>query len=143
MIGTTKVELKGATFKYIESELFDYLDTLREIALLREDKVFGFTNNEGTKEIRKYISAKSRECIGTKLVAYKKLKRLEELADAIEQVYMSLDSEKQKLMKLKYWTKPQLKTWEGIAAELNVTKRTALRWRNTIVNEIAEKLGER
>ncbi|PEP82125.1 transcriptional regulator, partial [Bacillus toyonensis] len=83
------------------------------------------------------------EHIGTQLIVHKKLRRLEELADAIESVYLLLEAEKQKLVKLKYWTKPQRKTWDGIAEDLYITKRTALRWRDGVVYAIAGKLGER
>ncbi|MEB9697181.1 transcriptional regulator [Bacillus thuringiensis] len=92
---------------------------------------------------RRNVPDRPTERIGTKLTIYKKLRRLEELADIIEHVYLLLEPEKQTLIKLKYWTKPQCKTWDGIAEELHITKRTALRWRDLILYAIAEKLGER
>ncbi|PEP96678.1 transcriptional regulator, partial [Bacillus toyonensis] len=40
MIESPTGKLKGATFKYIESELYGYSDTLREIAFLRKNLIF-------------------------------------------------------------------------------------------------------
>ncbi|HDR5353978.1 TPA: transcriptional regulator [Bacillus thuringiensis] len=142
MMESTTEKLKGATFKYIESELYSYGDTLREIAFLRKNLMYCLSHDdENIGGGRRNVPPTER--IGTKLVVHKKLRRLEELADAIEHVYVLLELEKQKLVKLKYWTKPQCKTWDGIAEELHITKRTALRWRDGIVYAIAEKLGER
>lgn len=68
---------------------------------------------------------------------------LTEVAEAIRSVYESIPPEKQKLMRLRYWTKPQLLTWEGVAMEIGVSKRQAMRWRDEIVLAIALRLGWR
>ncbi|PEP96797.1 transcriptional regulator [Bacillus toyonensis] len=144
MIASPTGKLKGATFKYIESELYGYSDTLREIVFLRKNLIFCSPHeDENIGGGRRNVPDRPTERIGTKLMVHKKLRRLEELADAMEHVYVLLEPEKQKLVKLRYWTKPQCKTWEGIAEDLHITKRTALRWRDGIVYAIAEKLGER
>jgi len=81
------------------------------------------------------------ERIATMLVMDKRLRELERITEAIETVYQSLDTERKKLIRLKYWTKPQTLTWEGIALKLNVSRATVFRWREEVVNAIAEKLG--
>ncbi|MEK4501924.1 transcriptional regulator [Bacillus sp. FSL R12-0069] len=144
MVESPAGKLKGATFKYIESELYTYGDTLHEIGFLRKNLIFCSSHDdENIGGGRRNVPNCPTERIATKLTVHKKLRRLEELADAIEHVYALLELEKQKLVKLKYWTKPQCKTWDGIAEDLHITKRTALRWRDGIVYAIAEKLGER
>ncbi|MBG9580552.1 RinA family phage transcriptional regulator [Bacillus thuringiensis] len=136
--------MKGATFKYIESELYGYSDTLHEITFMRKNLIYCSSHDdENIGGGRRNVVNRPTERIGTQLMVHKKLRRLEELADAIESVYVLLEREKQRLVKLKYWTKPQCKTWDGIAEDLHITKRTALRWRDGVVYAIAEKLGER
>lgn len=137
-------KLKKSTFNYIESELFAYHQTLKEIEELRKDIMFCSENaDENTGGGRSSFLSDPTGRISARLVTHKKLSRLEDIAKVIAEVYTSLDKDKQKLIDLKYWTKPQTKTWFGIAQELNVTERTARRWKNAIVQHIADKLGER
>jgi RinA family phage transcriptional activator len=70
-----------------------------------------------------------------------KLKEMQRIAEAIEYVWSGLDDDKKKLLKLYYWTRPQTLTWEGIAIQLHVTSRTAKRWRNQVIKQIASFLG--
>jgi RinA family phage transcriptional activator len=141
---TTATKLKKATFKHIESELYSYKDTLREIEQLRKDIMFTKENDDenigGGRS--SYVSSPTEQ-IATRLVTHKRLNKLEEIALAIEKVYAGLPADYQKLVKLKYWTKPQLKTWEGIADDLHVSGRQAMRWRDEIVYAVAEVLGWR
>ncbi|MFK9115968.1 transcriptional regulator [Peribacillus castrilensis] len=83
------------------------------------------------------------EMSGTRLATHKKLNNLESITNAIEKVYIGLPETHQKLIKLVYWTRPQTKTWEGIAVELNVSRRQAFNWRDEIINTLAEVLGWR
>lgn len=140
----TTLKLKKATFKHIESELYSYHDTLREINSLRKDIMFTKENDdENIGGGRSSFPSSPTERIATRLATHKKLTRLEEVTNAIEKVYTGLPDEYQKLIKLKYWTRPQLKTWDGIATELNMGRRTAFRLRDEIVHTVAEVLGWR
>ncbi|PFT96141.1 transcriptional regulator, partial [Bacillus thuringiensis] len=131
MIESPTGKLKGATFKYIESELYGYSDTLHEITFMRKNLIYCSSHDdENIGGGRRNVVDRPTERIGTQLMVHKKLRRLEELADAIESVYVLLEREKQRLVKLKYWTKPQCKTGVVIAEALHITKRTALRWRD-------------
>ncbi|PGS62253.1 transcriptional regulator, partial [Bacillus cereus] len=108
----TKTKLKRATFKYIESELYGYRDTLREIAFLRKNLIYGSRNEDGNiGGGRTNRRNHPTERIATACMMNKKLARLEELADAIEHIYQRVEPDKQKLIRLKYWTRPQLQTW--------------------------------
>lgn len=140
----TATKLKKATFSHIESELYSYKDTLREIDNLRKDIMF--TNENDDENIgggRSSIPGRPTERIATRLMTDKRLVKLEEIASAIEKVYTGLPEDYQKLVRLKYWTKPQLKTWDGIAREIPVSRRTSFNMRDEIVNTIAEVLGWR
>lgn len=141
---TTATKLKKATFSHIESELYSYHDTLREINNLRKDIMFTRENDdENIGGGRSSIPGRPTERIATRLATHKRLNKLEEIANAIEKVYTGLPEDYQKLVRLKYWTRPQTLTWRGIADKLFVTSRTAQRWRDEIVNTIAEVLGWR
>jgi RinA family phage transcriptional activator len=137
-------KLKKATFKHIESELYSYHDTLKEVNNLRIDIMFCTENEDenvgGGKDNR---PSSPTERIALRLSTHKKLILLEEVTNAIYTVYAGLPNDYQKLIRLKYWTKPQLKTWDGIAEEIPVSRRTAFNMRNEIVFAIGEVLGWR
>lgn len=141
---TTATKLKKATFKHIESELYSYKDTLREIENLRKDIMFCNENeDENIGGGRNNLPSSPTERIATRLATHKRLNQLEEVANAIQKVYTGLPEEYQRLVRLKYWTRPQLKTWEGIAEDLHVNRATAIRWRDSVVNAVSEVLGWR
>jgi RinA family phage transcriptional activator len=66
---------------------------------------------------------------------------MERVAEAIRTVFEGLDEDKKRLVQLKYWTKPQTLTWEGIAQQLRISRAQAFRWREQIICEIASHLG--
>lgn len=141
---TVAAKLKKATFKHIESELYSYHDTLKEIQFLRNNIMFTKENDdENTGGGRSSIPSSPTEQISTRLLSHKKLNKLEEISQAIEKVYTGLPEDYQKLVRLKYWTKPQTLTWEGIAGEIPVSRRTAFNMRDEIVNAVSEVLGWR
>jgi RinA family phage transcriptional activator len=141
---TTAIKLKKATFKHIESELYSYKDTLTEIEELRKDIIFTReSNDENIGGGRSSLPSSPTEQIGTRLATHKRLGQLEQIANAIQKVYTGLPEDYQKLVRLKYWTKPQTLTWDGIANKIPVSRRTAFNMRDEIVNTIAEVLGWR
>ncbi|MFF5398580.1 transcriptional regulator [Peribacillus butanolivorans] len=141
---TKASKLKKPTFKHIESELYSYHDTLKEIQFLRTNIMFTKENeDENVGGGRSSSPSSPTEMIGTRLATHKKLNNLESITNAIEKVYIGLPETHQKLIKLVYWTRPQTKTWEGIAVELNVSRRQAFNWRDEIIHTLAEVLGWR
>lgn len=137
------MKLRKGTFKHIESELYYFHDTKREIEEIRNDIIHssppyyddltGWSNTKSDPTSR----------LGVALLTDRRLKQLERIVTSIEQVYNDLPPEKQNLIDLKYWTKPQLLTWEGISQRLSISRRQALRWRDQILHEIANRLGWR
>jgi RinA family phage transcriptional activator len=141
---TVATKLKKATFKHIESELYSYHDTLREINNLRKDIMFTKENDdENIGGGRSSFISSPTENIATRLATHKRLNQLEEVTNAIQKVYTGLPEDYQKLVRLKYWTRPQTLTWEGIAGKLHVTSRQSMRWRDEIVYLVGEVLGWR
>jgi RinA family phage transcriptional activator len=141
---TVAIKLRKATFKHIESELYSYHDTLKEINNLRKDIMFTKENDdENIGGGRNNLPSSPTERIATRLATHKRLNQLEEVTHASEKVYTSLPEDYQKLIKLKYWTRPQTLTWEGIADKLHLGRRTAFRMRDEIVECVSEVLGWR
>jgi RinA family phage transcriptional activator len=141
---TVALKLRKATFKHIESELYGYYDTLREINELRKNIMFTKENDdENTGGGRNNLPSSPTERIATRLATHKRLNNLEEVTNAIQKVYTGLPEDYQKLVRLKYWTRPQTLTWEGIADKLYITSRQAMRWRDEIIYTVAEVLGWR
>ncbi|MGD7007607.1 transcriptional regulator [Metabacillus sp. 84] len=141
---TIATKVRKATFKHIESELFDYKDTIKEIEFLRQNIMFcKESDDENIGGGRSSFISSPTERIATRLLTHKKLQQLEQIAQAIEDVYTKIPETHRQLVQLKYWTKPQLKTWDGIANELHVNRATAFRWRDTVIEAIAEVLGWR
>ena len=82
------LKLKRATFRYIESELYSYKDTLKEIDQLRDEILYGRNNDdENIGGGRSSLPGKPTEQIATRLLTHKTLRNLEEVANAITDVY--------------------------------------------------------
>ncbi|WP_074729961.1 transcriptional regulator [Paenibacillus naphthalenovorans] len=118
--------IKKGTFQHVESELYSFQDTQKEIVKIKNELL----NDQSEQTV-------------VKIMKHRMLEQMEHITDAIENVVGQLPQEKQKLIKLRYWTRPQLLTWDGVAIELDVGRATAIRWRDEIVIEIAKKIGWR
>jgi RinA family phage transcriptional activator len=138
----TKARNKAA-FAHVEAELYMYHETLKEIERIREDILYGKEIDENVGGGRGNLPSSPTERKTIAIVTHRRLQQLEQIADAIKTVYESLPEEKKRLIQLKYWTKPQRYTWEGIAEQLHISERQARRWRNEIVYAIMDFLGWR
>lgn len=134
-------KLRIGTVKHIEAELFDYQDTLKRIHQRREELLTG--SSEESVGGRSNLPSDPTGNIVTRLMADKQLQELERITHAVEHVYNICDDDRKKLIRLKYWTKPQLKSWEGIAQDISISRATAFRWRDEIIQAIGEVLGWR
>lgn len=135
--------IKKGSFKHVESELYAYPDTRREIERIKAEILGTREQDDNVGGGRSSLPGDPTGQLAVALVSNRKLETLQLIADVIDIVYCGLPAERQKLLKLKYWTKPQRLTWDGIAGELHISRRQALRWRDAIVREIAVKMGWR
>lgn len=140
---TTATKLRRGTFKHIEAELYAYQDTIKEIARLRDEILHASPEPNRVGGGRGNLPSDTTAQTATRLATDKRLTSLNEVAEAIKAVYDALPPDRQKLVHLKYWTRPQRLTWDGIAMELHVSRITAIRWRDEIVQAIAIRLGWR
>ena len=138
------ITLKNGSFKHVESELYHYHETRREIELLKNDILYGTKAiDENIGGGRSNLPGNPTEAKGIALVSSRQIEQLERIVQAIDDVVSKLPSHKRKLVELKYWSKPQMLTWEGIAINLCCSRRTAERWRSEIVNQIGFMIGWR
>lgn len=138
----SQFKVKPNTAKHIEAEIFEYHDTLKRIQQRRDELMSDPAKEEGMPS-SPTLPSSTTERYATRLVMDRQLMEDQRIIAAIEHVYNICDDDRKKLIRLKYWTRPQTKTWEGIAQDLNVSRRQAFNWRDQIVQAIGEKLGWR
>ena len=136
------MKLKRATFKYIESELYSYKDTLKEIDRLRDEILYGNNHHENIEGGKSNTPSNPTEQIATRLMTHKTLRNLEEIANAITDVYNMVTDDHRKVIELKYFKNPSL-TWDDVAYQLNMHRNTAFKLRREVIQLIANKLGLR
>lgn len=140
---TNAIKPTKRTFKNAEAEWFNYHNTLREIATLREEIMNPRKEkdeNIGGGQPNLPTAPTERRAI--RLVTSKQLSYLTEIVESIERVYNALPDDYKKLVRVRYWSKRNL-NWDGIAQEIHVHRSTAIRWRNEIIQATIEVLGWR
>ncbi|WP_309520783.1 transcriptional regulator [Brevibacillus agri] len=135
-------KIRKGTFQHVESELYAYHETRKEIIRLENEILHGSKgDDENVGGGRGNLPGDPTATRGMLLATYRMLDRMREVVNAIDDVYGRLPADRKKLIELKYWRKPQTLTWDGIALEIGVSRRHAMRWRDGIVLAIAERLG--
>ncbi|MGN7470356.1 transcriptional regulator [Brevibacillus sp. SAFN-007a] len=137
-------KIRKGTFQHVESELYAYHETRKEIVRLKNEILYASgSTDENVGGGRGSLPGDPTSRTAILLSSHKKLEQLRNIVDAIESVVDRLTEDRKKLIRLRYWEKPQRLTWDGVAAELHVSRRTAMNWRDEIVRAIAEKIGWR
>lgn len=141
---TTEIKLRRGTFQHVESELYAYHDTKKEIVRLKNEILYRSAEpDENVGGGRGNLPGDPTGRTAVLMVTHRKIEQLERIADAIESVVERLTDEKKNLVQLRYWDKPRTLTWDGIALRLGISTRQAMRWRDEIVYAIAERIGWR
>jgi len=136
------IKIRKGTFQHVESELYAYHDTKREIERIKIDILHGVgSSDENIGGGKSNLPGDPTGKKATRLTSDKRLMHLEAITEAVDSVVSRLADEKRELIRLKYWTRPQTLTWDGIALQLNVSRRQAINWRDGIVYAIAERTG--
>jgi len=141
---TTIIKLRRGTFQHVESELYAYHDTRKEIVRLKNEILHASAPpDENAGGSRGNMPGDPTGRTAVLMVTHRRIEQLERIVEAIESVVERLPEKKKQLVQLRYWDKPRTLTWDGIALRLDVSRRTAMNWRDEIVYAIAEKLGWR
>lgn len=137
-------KLKKETFRYLESELFSYMDTLKEINSLRDGIIYNKGGeDENTGGGRSSVPSDPTGQIATRLATHKQLNYLEGVTASISKVYEELPDLHKNFIRLKYWTKPQNLTMVGIAEQLHINKDKAYDVRKEVIQLLALEMGYR
>jgi RinA family phage transcriptional activator len=142
---TTAIQLKPATFKHIEAELYGYNDTKREIMKRREELMYPFDEDPEDMSIVKGANSvrtpgRPTERIVTRLTMDKRLRNFEEIIESIDRVYEQVDEDHQKMMRLAYWSNKRY-TWQAVADYCHVHQNTMTKMRRNVVYLVADKIG--
>jgi RinA family phage transcriptional activator len=135
-VATARKELRA----YIEAELRGYHQTMIDLEAMRDDVI----NESPAPPDGMPRGTKTSDPTFThamKLINCQRLNQMYRVTYAIGNVVWSLPPDKQKLVQLTYWTKPQTLTAVGIAMKLNCHPNTFYLWRNEICKAIARELG--
>lgn len=135
------LKLRKGIFKHVEVELSAYHETRKEMIRLRNEILYTRPSDENVGGGRSSLPGDPTGRAVTAVLSNKRLQHLESIVDAIEGVYNRLPPEKQRLINVVYWTKPQMLSWDGIAQKLNVSRKTAFNWRDEVVYAIGDQLG--
>lgn len=143
----TAEKLQTAMFKHVEAELYQYPHTVKEINKRRMDLMYPYieevdeNQGGGVNSVRSV--SRPTERIVTRLTADRMLRNLEEMVEAIEFVYNGLEDSQKDFVRLKYWSGRERMTTVKIANTINISERTAHKYRRKIIQAIADQIGWR
>lgn len=139
---STRVDLKPATFKHIEAELYGYPDTKKEIQKRRQELMTTSEPDENVGAGKNSYRTPGRptEQIATRLTTDRKLRNLEEIVEAIESVYDQASNDHRAIIETGYWNR-RGRTWEEVANACHMHRNTARKYRHEIIALVAEKVG--
>lgn len=130
------------TKQYIEKQLEDYPKMDEYISQRRLELKYPISqDDENIGGSSSGNISNPTERIVMTLESDKRLCQLEETKKAIEAVLNTLDINAYTLVELKYWIKPQTRTWDGIAIKVGYSRSHCFRVRDGIIESIAKQLG--
>lgn len=138
----TKIE--PATFRYIESEIYNLESTKKDIKKLRLEilnPAKQVDDNIVYGPLQKGEPTRATEVMATRLMTNKMLRNQEEMVQAIESTYNKLPEEYKQVIRLKYWNPNKNMKMEHIAEECFMHRNTAGKIRKNFVRAVALEVG--
>ena len=136
------MKLRRGTFQHVESELYAYHETKKEIIRIKNEILYRTSSrDDNVGGVQSNIPGDPTGKTAVLLATNRRIEQLEKIVKAIDSVVLRLPEDKKKLVQLRYWTKPRILTWDGIAREIPTGRATVFRWRDEIIFAIAEELG--
>ncbi len=130
-----KHRLSKNTFKYVEQEIRQYKNNLKELNRLKNEIIQETTEKQNGRSSGLGDSTAAK---AVKLSMDRKISELEKSQKAIETIYDRLCQDKQSVME-EYWQSRY--TNAGLAYKLGVDERTIRRWKQQIVYLVAAELN--
>lgn len=116
---------------YVAKEIEQYHATKREIETIEEDIIFQRTYSGSRDSVTSAVSI---------IVSHRALRRMIDFVDTFEDVYNRLTEDKKEALRLLYWNSKDFNC-NGVGMQIGVDGSTVGRWRISILNEIAERMG--
>ena len=130
-----KHRLSKNTFKYVEQEIRQYKNNLKELNRIKNDIILEAPEKQ---EGRSNAIGNSTASKAVRISMDRKIVELERTQKAIETIYQRLCHDKQAVME-EYWKSRY--TTSGLADKLGVDERTVRRWKQYIVYSVAAELN--
>jgi RinA family phage transcriptional activator len=127
--------LPKETYKYIESEIKEYKETLKRLAGLKKDIILEAPIRQ---EGKSYAISDTTYAKAAKILTERRIQRLEDVADAITRVYEACDEQKRQMIALEFW---ENKHQAVISYILNVNIKTINRWKTAVIYAVAREMG--
>jgi RinA family phage transcriptional activator len=132
--------LKKELRAYIEAELRGYHRTKAELEEIRDNLLNSSPGpTDGMPRGTDTSNPTFKQAV--RLMTNRRIKYMEGLIYGIGVVLDELPQDKLRLVELKYWTRPQTRTDQGIAQEIGCDRTTLWRWCEGICLAIAIELG--
>ncbi len=139
----TKLKMPRDKYKYIESEIRMYHTTLKEYTRRRAELLTDRSEPDDAQSSSKpNVISNPTERYAIRLVEDKRLSRLKEVIDAVEDVYKDASERHVQFIELNYWSRPKALTMDGIALKMNMSVRVLYKMRNEIVYNVSRLMGE-
>ena len=134
--------MDSGTFKQIEIILQEY-PRYEEYIKRREEELLNpytpqDTNQGGGKSNR---TSDTTAVKAITLADDRILQRIKFQHQAVKRTYESADEITQDIIEEYYFKQPRTKTWDGIALQVNSSKRTCFRIRKAFFSKLADELG--
>ena len=130
-----KHRLSKNTFKYVEQEIREYKNNLKELNSLKNNVIFATPEKQ---EGKSYSIGDATAQRAIKISMDKKIIELEKTIKAIEKIYQRLTPDKKAVME-EYWHGRY--TTAGLAQQVGIDERTVRRWKQHIVYSVAFELN--
>ncbi|MBR0576763.1 DUF1492 domain-containing protein [Proteiniclasticum sp. BAD-10] len=134
--------ISKAYYKYVEHELYNYINTKQEYEELREDIILS-SPAPGSERVQSSLLSDETSSKAIKLTASTRLSTMHKCICSIETGIRIIKNDpeprKYELLRMKYFDGKY--TDIGIAQELNISRETYYRWKRQIVSLVAMYMG--
>ena len=127
----------------LEYILLEYLDYPSYIKQVEEELL-----NPHTVDVDENIGggrgshlSNPTERIALSIVDDKRLNRIQAQQQAVDKVYQESLPKTQEIIREYYWQRPRTKTWDGVAKQVNYSRRQCHNLRNDFFDRLADELG--
>ena len=134
--------MNSGTFKQIEIILQEYPRYESYIKRREEELLNPYTpqdTNQGGGKANRTSDTTAAKAIT--LADDRILQRLKFQYEAVKRTYENADEDAQEIIEEYYFKQPRTKTWDGIALQVNWSRRKCLNIRNAFFDRLADELG--